>query len=97
VRLTSTRTRWVVCFVALPALWIAATLLSADLGAAGMISAAGLVALLSALTAHRSGLRARARVGYFVGTVAMMGLAITIAIIVLFGVYCDDGYTSGAC
>ena len=62
-----------------------------------MIPAAIAVALLSALTAHRSGRGKRGALAYFVGTGAMMGVAFIIAVATIFTVYCDGGRTEGPC
>jgi hypothetical protein len=88
--------RWIVCFLALPAVWIAWSL-ETGLQAVLMIPAAAVIALLSALTAYRSGCGKRGAFGYFLGTSAMMGVAFAIAVATIFTVYCDRGETEGAC
>ena len=75
--------RWIVCFFALPALWIAGSI-ATDLQAVLMIHAAFVMAMLSAWTAYRSGLGKRGTLAYFLGTVAMMGVAFIVAIATLF-------------
>jgi len=95
MRIEGTLARWFVCFVALPALWIAGSL-GTGFQAVLMIPAAVVVALLSALTAYRSGRGKRGALGHFFGTSAMMGVAFAIAIAVLFTFYCGDG-SEGDC
>ena len=89
----NTRARWFVCFVALPALWIA---FSVETGwhAVLMIPAAVLVAVVSALIAYGSGLGGGSAVGYFIGTAVMMGVAFFIAVATLFTIYCGGDDTS---
>jgi hypothetical protein len=96
VRVTHTATRWVFCFVALPAAWIAASL-AGHLQAVEMIPGAVIAALVSALTAYLSGRGKRAALGYLLGTGLIMVLALVIAIATIFTVGCDRGETEGAC
>jgi Na+-driven multidrug efflux pump len=96
VRVYYTVGRWVFCFLALPALWIAVSL-GTDLQAVLMIPAAIVIALLSALTAYRSGRGKRGTLGHFLGTSLMIGVAFSITIAILFAIYCGDGSTEGVC
>jgi hypothetical protein len=96
VRVAHALTRRVFCFFALPALWIVGSL-ATDLQAVLMVPAAVVMALLSALTAYRSGRDKLGAFGYFLGTSLMMGVAFAIAIWVLFEIACGDGSTEGVC
>ena len=96
MRVAHALTRRVLCFFALPALWIAGSL-ATDLQAVLMVPAAVVIALLSALTAYRSGRGNLGAFGYFLGTSLMMGIAFAIAIWVLFEIACGDGSTEGLC
>ena len=96
MRVYDTAWRWALCFMALPALWIAVGL-GTDLQAVVMIPAAIVIALLSALTAFRSGLGERGALGYFFGTGCMIGVALAVTIAILFTAYCGDGRTEGVC
>jgi hypothetical protein len=89
MRVDHTTTRWIVCFIALPALWALASL-ATHLQAVSMIPAAVVAALLSALTAFRSGRGKHAALGYFLGTGAMMAVAFAITIVTIFTIYCGD-------
>ena len=96
MRVAHTPARWILCFVALPALWIAVSL-GSGLQAVLMIPAAVVIAVLSALTAYRSGRGNRGALGHFLGTSAMMGVAFVIAIAIVFTIYSGDGSTEGVC
>ena len=96
MRVANTPARWAVCFLALPALWIAGSF-ATDFQAVSMVPAAVFFALLSALTAYRSGRGSLRTFGYLLGTGAMMGIAFFIAIVVLFTLACGDGSTEGVC
>ena len=96
MRVYNTAARWAFCFLALPALWIAISL-ATDLQAVVIIPAAVVIALLSALTAYRSGRGTRGMLGYFLATSCMMGIAFVIAVAILFTVACGGGYTEGPC
>jgi hypothetical protein len=89
VRIANAPARWTLCFLALPALWIAGSL-ATDVHAESMIPAAFVIALLSALTAFRSGRGRRGALGYLLGTGAMMFVALLIAIATIFTIYCGD-------
>jgi hypothetical protein len=89
VRVDDTRARWILCFVALPALWAVASL-GTHLQAVSMIPAAFVAALLSASTAYRSGRGKHGALGYFLGTGAMLGVAFAITVIAILSVYCGD-------
>lgn len=90
MRVTNTPARWILCFLGLPALWITGSL-ATGLHAVLMIPAAVVIALLSALTAYRSGRSNLRALGYFLGTGAMMGVAFAIAVATIFTIYCDRG------
>jgi hypothetical protein len=85
-------TRLFLCFFSLPALWIAVSL-ATDVQAILMVPAAVVTALLSALTAYRSGRGALGAFGYFLGTSVMMGVAFAIAVAVLLEIYCEEDNT----
>lgn len=89
VRVGNAPVRWVVCFLALPTLWIA-TSLGTDLQAVGMIPVAFVIALLSAVIAYRSGGGKCVALGYFLGTSTMMVVALAIAVATIFTFYCGD-------
>jgi predicted membrane protein len=96
VRAADTPARWSLCFLVLPALWIAGSL-ATDLQAVLMIPAAVVVALLSALIAYRSGRGKRSALGHFLGTGVMMGVAFAVTVVIVFTIYCGDGSTEGVC
>ena len=75
-------------------LWIAGSW-ATKFQAVSMVPAAVFFALLSALTAFRSGCGGRGAVGYFLGTGAMMGVAFIISIAVIFTIAC--GGVTGSC
>jgi hypothetical protein len=96
MRISYSPWRWGLCFFAFPALWIAGSL-GTGLQAVLMIPAAVVIALLSALTAYRSGRGKRGALGHFLGTSLMMVVALIIAIAIVFTIYCGDGSTEGVC
>jgi hypothetical protein len=85
--------RWLLCFLALPALWIGINV-GTDLQAMQMIPTALGVALLSAAIAYRSRRGKGVALGYFLGTSAMMGFAFAVAIATLLTFSCGE---SGDC
>ena len=96
MRVAHTPARWILCFLALPALWIAVSL-ATNFQAVLMVPAAVVIALLSALSAYRSGRGGRGAFGYLLGTGAMMVVAFAVAVVILFTVVCGDGSTEGVC
>ena len=95
MRITHTIARRVVCFFVLPALWAAGSVFT-GWHAVLMIPAAVVIALLSTLTAYRSGRGKPGALGYFLGTGVMLGVAFAIATVTLLAIYCGDS-TEGAC
>ena len=93
---TNTPARWILCFLALPALWCAVSV-ATGMQAVLMIPAAVVVALLSTLTGYGSGRGKLAAFGYFLGTCVMMAVAFAIAVATIFTIICGDGSTEGVC
>jgi hypothetical protein len=83
VRITGIRARWLLCFVALPTLWIAVSAVT-DFQAVQMIPLAIALGAVSALTAYRSGRGLQGAIAYVLGTAAMMGVAFGIAVAIIF-------------
>ena len=96
MRVTHAPARWIVCFLLLPAAWLTFGV-ATGAHAVVMIPAAVVAALLSATTAYRSDRGHLEAVLYFIGTAAMMGLAILVFSLALLTYYCRGGDTSGGC
>ena len=79
MRIANTPIRWAICFLGLPQLWVAVTLLTGAMGNLPIVILVG-VALLSARTALRSGRDTPAAIGYFLGTGAVIVIEVVIAV-----------------
>ena len=94
--MTNAPARWTFCFLVLPAAWLTLGV-ATGLHVVIMIPAAVVTAGLSAATAYSSGRGHLEAFAYFLGTGAMMVVAVSIFVIAMFTYYCRDGNTFGAC